>query len=176
MSAASDVYKRQVVPVRVEGQSQVDLGKIEVPCRAGPRVGSNMRAFDFVDVNGRKQFVNDMKGRYVLMHVWASWCGPCLKNMPDMVDMANNLATEPVTFVGLNIDQDSAQATKLAEQTGLSWSQNYLGDDSDMARQLAISSAPTYYLIGPDGLLAAYATEWTEIKKELASLLDKTQE
>ena len=166
----------KVVPVRVEGQSQVDLGKIEVPCRAGPRVGSNMRAFDFVDVNGRKQFVNDMKGRYVLMHVWASWCGPCLKNMPDMVDMANNLATEPVTFVGLNIDQDSAQATKLAEQTGLSWSQNYLGDDSDMARQLAISSAPTYYLIGPDGLLAAYATEWTEIKKELASLLDKTQE
>jgi thiol-disulfide isomerase/thioredoxin len=159
-----------IVPVHVDSEGEIDLGRIEVPCRAGPRVGSDMRAFEFVDTTGRKQAVNDMDGRFVLMHVWASWCAPCLESMPDMLETANKMVAQPVTFVGLNIDQDSTQATKLVEQQGWSWSQNYLGDNSEMSRQLAISSVPTYFLIGPDGLLAASSTEWTKIKKELNSL------
>ena len=163
----------KIVPIRIEGDGEIDLGQIEVPCRAGPRVGSDMRAYEFVDASGRKQLVNDLAGRFVLMHVWAGWCSPCLESMPDLRATAENLVDRPVTFVGLNVDQNSASATRLTERLGLNWSQSYLGDDSDVARQLAISSVPTYYLIGPDGRLAASATEWTEIKSELLSLLDE---
>jgi len=166
----------KIVPVRVDREGEIDLGQIEVPCRAGPRVGSDMRAFGFVDTTGRKRLVNDMAGRYVLMHVWASWCAPCLESMPDLLETAKKRAAQPVTFVGLNIDQDSTQATKMAKQKGWGWSQNYLGDHSEMARQLAISSVPTYFLIGPDGRLVASSTEWTKVKKELNSYLDKAHE
>ncbi len=166
----------KVIPVRVEGEGEIDLGQIEVPCRAGPRVGSDMRAFEFVDTSGRKQFVNDLTGQYVVMHVWASWCRPCLESMPDIQAAAERVADLPAMFIGLNVDQDSAEAEELAEQNGWSWSQNYLGDDSATARQLAISSVPTYYLVGPDGMLIASATEWHEIKDELFTLLDENRE
>ena len=166
----------KIVPIQVKGDGSIDLGQIEVPCRAGPRPGSNMRAYEFVDSTGKKQSVNDMAGRHVLMHVWASWCVPCMESMPAIQRAAHDLAGDPVTLVGLNIDQDSSQASHLAKRMGWNWSQNFLGEDSDMARQLALSSIPSYYLIGPDGKLIASATEWADIKKQLDTSLNRTFE
>jgi len=59
---------------------------------------------------------------------------------------------------------------------GWDWSQNDLGDDSDMVRQLAISSVPTCYLIGPDGLLVASSSNWLEIKGKLTTALEGAQD
>lgn len=162
----------KIVPIQVTGGKTIDLGRIEVPCRAGPRPGSDMRAFEFLDSTGKKQSVSDMAGRHVLMHVWASWCAPCVASMPDIQSTVDDLAAQAVTFVGLNIDEDSNRASDLVKQMDWNWSQNYLGEDSSMARQLAISSVPTYYLIGPNGKLVASATDWTDIKQQLVDALD----
>lgn len=158
----------KVVPVHIDGESEVELGEIEVPCRAGPRPGSDMRAFEFVDNTGKKSSVAEMAGHTVVMHVWASWCAPCMHSMPDIEHTVKQFA-RTVTLVGLNVDEDSGHAKELVSQKGWGWSQNYLGSDSDLARQLAISSVPTYYLIGPDGMLIASANEWIEIKKHFAT-------
>ena len=166
----------KVIPVKVTADDiktgMKELGSIEVPCRVGPRVGEPMYAYKFTDTTGRQQTIHDMKGRYVLMHVWASWCVPCLKNMPDIQATRNQLADQPITFVGLNIDQRPANGEILVEKHHWDWSQNYLGDQSDMARQLAISSVPIYYLIGPDGRLAASTNEWSEMKEKIETALN----
>jgi hypothetical protein len=91
--------------------------------------------------------------------------------LPDVQATVTQLAKQPITFVGLNIDQDTSKARELSQQRGWNWSQNYLGDDSDMARQLAISSVPTYFLVGPDGLLVASSSDWAEMKEKLESAL-----
>ena len=103
---------------------------------AGPRVGENMQLYTFTDTDGRQRSIQDMKDRYVLMHVWASWCAPCIEHMPDIQATSKRMSDLPVTFVGLNIDRDASQAKVLAERGDWNWSQNYLGDDSDVARQL----------------------------------------
>jgi uncharacterized GH25 family protein/thiol-disulfide isomerase/thioredoxin len=143
------------------------LGEIEVVCRVGPTAGEDMRAYKFVDAEGREQYINDKAGKYVLMHVWASWCASCLATMPDVAATVENLAEQPIVFVGLNVDADEKPARALVEKNGWRWAQNYLGDDSTMAKQLAISSVPSYYLIGPEGKLMASATEWSEIKAKV---------
>ena len=144
----------------------------EVECRAGPRTGEDMQLYKFTDTSGRERSIKDMRGRYVLMHVWASWCAPCLERMPDIQVTVKSLSDQPITFVGLNIDKDASRAKTLAQRGGWSWSQNYLGDDSDMARQLAISSVPTYFLIGPDGRLAASTANWSEMKEKVEAALN----
>ncbi len=170
----------KVVTVEVTESDQAsgtkDLGVIEVECRSGPRVGESMQAYRFTDSSGRERTVQQMKGRYVLMHVWASWCAPCIEHMPDVQATFKSLSDQPITFVGLNIDKETAQAKQIAQRGAWNWSQNYLGDDSDMARQLAISSVPTYFLIGPDGLLVASSKEWLKIKTTLKSLLNETSD
>jgi beta-lactamase regulating signal transducer with metallopeptidase domain/uncharacterized GH25 family protein/thiol-disulfide isomerase/thioredoxin len=165
----------KVVPVTVTeddvAAGEVAIGDIEVECRIGPRVGSDMRAFQFTDAEGRVRYVDDMKGRYVLFHVWASWCQPCLVSMPEVKSAVERHAGDPLTVVGLNIDEDNAAAKKLVQDGGWSWAQNYLGDHSDMMRQLGISSVPAYYLIGANGKLVGSANEWEQMKQLLSDEL-----
>lgn len=167
----------KVIPVTItsdEFKAGVkDLGSIEVPCRVGPRVGESMYAYEFTDTTGRQRRIHDMQGRYVLMHVWASWCVPCLRSLPDINATRTQLADKPITFVGLNIDQRPADGEILVEKNHWDWSQNYLGDDSDMARQLAISAVPIYFLIGPDGRLVASTNKWSEMKDHLEAALNQ---
>jgi beta-lactamase regulating signal transducer with metallopeptidase domain/uncharacterized GH25 family protein/thiol-disulfide isomerase/thioredoxin len=161
----------KVVPVTITeddpAAGEVAIGDIEVACRIGPRVGSDMRSLQFTDTEGRVRYVDDMKGRYVLFHVWASWCQPCLVAMPEVKSTVEQYAGDPLSFVGLNIDQDISGAKEVVQKGGWSWAQNYLGDDSDLMRQLAVSTVPAYYLIGPDGKLVGSANDWQEMQKLL---------
>lgn len=159
----------RIVPVHVDRSGKIDLGRIEVPCRVGPRPGSDMRAFSFTDVTGKKQLVNDLEGSYALMHVWASWCAPCIESMPDIKHLSEELSGRGITFVGLNIDDDLERAKAAANRHRLTWAQNYLGENSALAKQLALSSVPAYYFIGPDGKLIASDGQWKEIKKKLVT-------
>lgn len=159
----------KIVPVHVDRDGRIDLGRIEVPCRVGPRPGSDMRAFSFTDMTGKKQLVDDLEGGFALMHVWASWCAPCIESMPEVKHLSEKLTGRGVTFVGLNIDGDTERAKAAAARLRLTWAQNYLGEDSDMAKQLALSSVPAYYFIGPDGKLIASDSQWKEIKKKLVT-------
>ena len=143
-----------------------DLGTIEVECRAGPRMGENMEAYKFTDVSGRVRSIHEMHGQFVLLHVWASWCSPCVESLAAIKATEAAMGRAPITFVGLNVDKDVALAKEVAAKRGLT-SATYLGESSAMARQLAISSVPTYFLIGDDGLLAASSNEWSEIKKKV---------
>ncbi len=160
----------KVVPITVaEGQTKVETGDIEVAVRRGPRVGSDMRAYKFIDAAGREQSVDELNGKYVLFHVWASWCQPCLTSMPAVKASVEQHASDRLTVVGLNVDKDAAAARPLAQQGGWNWAQNYLGDNSDLMRQLGVSSVPAYYLIGPDGKLVGSANAWEQMEKLLSA-------
>lgn len=160
----------RVIPITIDGgQSEVEIGDVEVACRRGPRVGSDMRAFEFTDSEGRRQSINDLNGRHVLFHVWASWCQPCLASMPEVKLTAEQHSQDRLMVVGLNIDKDLDTAKVLVGEGGWNWAQNYLGDNSDMMRQLGVSSVPAYYLIGPDGKLVGSANAWEQVEKMLSA-------
>lgn len=182
----------KVVPVKlVDGQAEGVVGwdasieqlkdvlyhkrAILVPVRRGPRVGSDMRAYKFTDADGQVRMVNDMSGRYVLLNVWASWCQPCLASMPELKVAVEKYADKPLTVFGLNIDKtaDVEAAQSLVKAGDWNWAQNYLGDDSDLMRQLGVSSVPAYYLIGPDGKLAGSSNIWGEIEQLLSAELNE---
>lgn len=167
----------KVVPITVTASQaaaeQLEIGDIDVQCRIGPRVGSDMRAFKLTDVRGRVRLVDDLQGQYVLLHVWAAWCAPCIKSFPTLKATIGQYADSPLTVVGLNVDQDIAAAKAMAEAQELDWAQNYLGPDSDLMRQLAVSSVPAYYLIGPDGKLIGSASQWEQIEQLLSSKLNE---
>lgn len=166
----------KIVPITVSSQDAatgpVEIGDIEVECRIGPRVGSDMQALQFTDLTGRVRHVADFEGQYLLLHVWATWCGPCVESLPSLRATVEGYADAPLTVVGLNIDDDRAAAKSMAKAKSLRWSQNYLGPDSELMRQLAVSSAPAYYLVGPDGKLVGSANQWTSIQQLLADQFD----
>jgi thiol-disulfide isomerase/thioredoxin len=130
-----------------------------------------MRAFKFTDTSGRVRFIDDMQGRYVLLHSWATWCAPCLQSMPMLQAAVEKYSSAPLTAVGLNVDEDATAAKTMVETRGWGWAHNYLGADSELMRQLAVSSVPSYYLIGPDGSLVGSANEWEKVEELLKNSL-----
>ena len=121
----------KVVPVTVTADDaaagQVDIGDVKVKCRVGPRVGSDMRGFKFTDAGGRVRSVDDMKGRYVLLHVWATWCEPCIASMPMLKATVEQYSKSPLTVVGFNIDDDVDEAKAVADAQGMDWRRTIWG-------------------------------------------------
>ena len=93
--------------------------------------------------------------------------------MPEVKSTVAQHSADPLTVVGLNIDKDPFSAKALVQGGGWSWAQNYLGDDSDLMRQLAISTVPSYYLIGPDGKLVGSASAWAQMQEFLSAELQR---
>lgn len=131
-----------------------------------------MRAFEFTDVSGRVRYVDNMQGKFVLFHVWATWCTPCVASMPSLTATVEEYFDFPLTVVGLNVDDDRDAAAEMAKTQKMKWAQNYLGPDSDLMRQLAVSSVPAYYLIGPDGKLVGSSNQWEAIKELLDEVIE----
>ncbi len=151
----------------------MQLGEVEVPCHIGPRVGSDMSAYQIANASGVVRNVYDLRGQHVLFHVWASWCAPCLESMPSLKATLDKYSNKPLTVVGLNIDEDRQAAQRVVASHSLTWAQNYLGKESPLARQLAISSVPAYYLIGHDGKLVGSSSNWDQLQQMLESGLEK---
>ena len=168
---------RRIVPVEVTeadvAGGEKPLGEVEVPCVADPRVGDDMQNCRFIDGEGRERTVGEMRGKYVVLHVWASWSRTALETMPEIQKAADAVADDAIVFVGLNVDIDTARAKAFVTTHGLGWSQTYLGPASETGRQLAITTAPAYFLIGRDGKLAASSTDWRPIKNALDAALDE---
>jgi hypothetical protein len=91
--------------------------------------------------------------------------------MPEVQAAVEQHADDRLTVVGLNIDKEVAAAKSLVQAGGWNWAHTYLGDDSDMMRQLAVSSVPAYYLIGPDGKLVGSANAWKQAQLLLSDSL-----
>jgi thiol-disulfide isomerase/thioredoxin len=163
----------KVLPVTVTAKDaatgELNIGDVQVECRIGPRVGFDMRVFKFTDTSGRVRRIDDVQGQHLLLHVWATWCAPCVESMPMLRATVDRYSGSPLTIVGLNIDKDTASARAMAKAQQMDWAQNYLGSDSELMRQLAVSTVPAYYLIGPDGRLVGSANQWEKIEQLLST-------
>ena len=116
--------------------------------------------------------LSSLRGQYVLLDFWATWCGPCVANLPALLRFHDTFAADNrVRIVGLNLDDDPAETRAFVEARKLPWTQAHLGgrdgDKVDILSRYAVSSIPTYILIGPDGKLIHRGGDLDEIAKVL---------
>ena len=134
----------------------LDLGTIEVEAVRGPAVGEQVPPLAIETLDGTEVTLGDLRGRYVLLDVRATWCGPCVAGLPAMRRLHDRYAADGrLAVLGLALDEAPAAVRRLVEQSGLPWPQGTLSGaaGAEVLRRFAIGSVPTYLLIGPDGRL-----------------------
>ena len=100
-----------------DSKPTLDLGKMEVEAVLGPRPGDVVPDFTFETLRGEKKSLQDFRGRYVLIDVWATWCAPCVTSLPMMRDVHKQLAdNDRIVVLGLNLDSDREQARQYYDQ------------------------------------------------------------
>ena len=133
---------------------------------AGPRVPA--ASFDTFD--GGQLSLEELAGAPLVVNFWASWCPPCIAEMPDLERVHADLGDQ-VRFVGLNTQDDLARAEDLAAQTGVTY-QLGLDPEGALFRDFEVVSMPSTFLVDADGVLVhRHAGLLTE--PQLRGLLDE---
>lgn len=158
------------------GDSEVDLGRLAIPSWPVPKVGDPASAFAFTTAAGTHSSLGAMRGQYVLLDFWATWCGPCVAKL-DEIEQLRRMHTggKPLNIVGVNLDADTQRAREFLKKRDLPWHHALLGDwsNTDVPRRYAVSSIPAYVLIDPDGRIAAQEYSLEAIALVVKSLSDK---
>ena len=129
------------------------------------------------DVNGVPVKLSSFRGKYVLVDFWASWCGPCRQENPNVVRVYNKYKEKNFTILGVSLDRQGARADWLAaiKNDGLNWTQvSDLKYWSNAAAALFyVSSIPANFLIDPNGKIIAKNLRGDDLDDKLKEVLGK---
>lgn len=107
--------------------------------------------FHAVDADGNSYSLANFRGKYVFIDLWATWCGPCQREMPYLKKLQASYEGKNIVFVSLSIDSDKAKWERWAKGEGATGVQLHIGQGSKFQRDYGIGGIPHFILIGPDG-------------------------
>lgn len=138
------------------------------------QIGEKFIDFEAQDTLGNPVKLSDLVGNGPLMiDFWASWCGPCRKANPDVVELYNEFKDKGFDILGVSLDRNKEDWLKAIKADNLTWHQ--VSDlkywDSEYARLYAVSSIPHTVLIDNEGTIVARNLTKEKLKEKLSELL-----
>jgi thiol-disulfide isomerase/thioredoxin len=158
------IYRLETAPATVvagDGPSDVAIGKFSPLTEPLPAP-----ALHFTDRSGKDVSLADFRGKFLLVNLWATWCAPCLEEMPSLERLQAKLGG--VTILAVSEDRRGAELVDpFVAKHGLEKLAIYLDPKNEAPRALKVGGLPTSYLIDRDGRILgdlAGAAEWDSDK------------
>jgi peroxiredoxin len=123
---------------------------------SSPLLGKEASTFTLPLLEGGDFDLSEQKGRVVVLDFWASWCGPCIKSLPGLIDTLASFPSDRVTLIGVNQGEASAQVKHFLETRNLKLTVTLDADES-IGKKYGADAIPHTVIVGPDGKVA-----WTQ--------------
>lgn len=120
------------------------------------------------DLDGRARTLDALRGKVVLVNFWASWCTPCIAEMPSIQRLAEAMRGKPFAVVGVNVAESEARVRAIAKRLGIAFPV-LLDNDSAVFNRWGATVLPTTYLLDGEGVvryLGRGPLEWDGIETE----------
>lgn len=141
---APDAPAGGVTPVASTGADKLEKFKGAEP--------KPMPPLSFVDAEGRRVDLAEFKDRVILLNLWATWCGPCVKEMPSLDRLQAQLGGDAFQVVALSLDRGGRTAVEpFYKKTGVEHLTVFLDPGSESMKVLSLRGLPTTILVDPEG-------------------------
>lgn len=136
-------------------------------------IGKVLPDFSQADTSGKVLTLSSLKGKYVLVDFWASWCGPCRQENPNVVNAFQKYQNKNFTVLGVSLDKAKKPWIDAIIMDNLTWPHvsDLQGWQNAVALQYQIGSIPQNFLLDPNGVVIAKNLRGAALDQKLASLL-----
>jgi len=137
-------------------------------------VKSKPLELSFTAVDGRQVDLSKMRGQVVLLDFWATWCGPCIRELPNVLAAYKELHPKGFEIIGISLDDNKEQLEKMTKQKGMTWPQYFDGKgwENDLAKKYGITGIPAMWLIDKKGMVVSMNAR-EDLAGEVSKLLKK---
>lgn len=115
------------------------------------KAGDKSPSFKYWDIDSVEVSLDDLKGKYVYIDVWATWCGPCKGELPHLKELEKKMHGKNIVFVSISCDKDKEAWKKMVKEKELGGVQLHNGGDREFMTAFAITGIPRFILLDKEG-------------------------
>ena len=136
-------------------------------------VGSQFPDFSEKDLAGKPLSIANYKGKVVLIDFWATWCMPCVRELPNVIKAFEAYHKKGFEIIGISLDKDKDKLTAFTKEKDMTWPQYFdgLGWQNKLAVKYGVNSIPATYLLGGDGKIIGKDLGGEALEKALSEAL-----
>ena len=154
-------------------QQKAQSAQAEKTRQSDSWVGKKVPDMSMPDVNGKQVAISSFRGKFVLIDFWASWCGPCREENPNVVKAYNQFKDKNFTILGVSLDKDKPNWVKAIKEDNLAWT--HISDlafwNSKSVEIFKFEGIPFNVLVDPDGTVIAESLRGFDLTKKLSEVL-----
>lgn len=151
------------------------LAREKIASLKGTTLGFPAIDFTLQDLDGKNVALSSFKGKYVLVDFWASWCGPCRRENPNVVAAYNKYKDKGFTILGVSLDDNKEKWKAAVEKDNLAWTHvsDLKGWQSSVAKMYNVTGIPFNLLLDKDGNILAKGLRGADLEAKLEAVLGK---
>ena len=127
------------------------------------------------DSNGKPVSLEKLRGKYVLVDFWASWCGPCMKEVPSLKSAYAEYKDKGFEIFGISLDNDRSKWLEAIRKNEMNWihTSDLKGWENVVAKEFKIQSIPASFLLDKEGRIIAKNLRGAQLKAKLDAIFNK---